>query len=286
MYAVNPLVRDAVRLHSHEFHEFVFVQAAKGDMKHRTPEGAELLRRGDVFVIVPGARHGYSSTYGLEKTDLFLQTQWLSEELRLLWWEGGLIQSLLASALFDRPLHGGIWRLRLEEGAFRDCEQELSAMVEELKRPHGSLAFCIGSFFKLLSILNRAYEGSGAESAFPLDKPLWLVVARIEEAIARGDALDPEGMAGEVAMSRRHLDRRFRDETGLSISEYYRNRRIQHAARLLTEGTHTVKQIAHRLNFSDAAHFVRVFKDHMGVSPGAYRSEHEAGSGRAAALQA
>jgi AraC-like DNA-binding protein len=82
------------------------------------------------------------------------------------------------------------------------------------------------------------------------------------------------------------LDRRFRDETGLSISEYYRNRRIQHAARLLTEGTHTVKQIAHRLNFSDAAHFVRVFKDHMGVSPGAYRSEHEAGSGRAAALQA
>ncbi len=274
MYRAQGTHEVGVPPHTHEFHEFVFVQAASGN-EHITEEGRSVLARGDVIVVAPGAVHGYSAMAGLSKTDLFIQPQWLSEELRLLWWEGGLVQSLLATALFNIPFCEGVWKTRLEETAFSECEQELAAIVVELKRSRVSLAFCIGSFFKLLSIVNRAHQSADPVERPPLDRQLWLVVTRTEEAIERGDALDAEKLAAEVGMSRRHLDRRFREETGLSLNEYYRNRRIQHATRMLSEPWHSVKEIAHRLNFSDTPHFVRVFKEKTGLSPGAYRREHQ-----------
>ncbi len=272
MYATHLSPDMVVPIHSHDFHEFVFVRRAQENF-HITPEGRALLRRGDVIIIAPGALHGFDPMVGLMKTDLFLQPQWLSEELRLLWREEGLIQSLLAASLFDLRVNDGLWVLHLEEAEMVACEHELDSMHREARFERPSLALFSGCFLKLLSILNRRFSGPNGLTAALFNKDIWAVTEALEGVIERGDSLNVERLARLTSFSRRQLDRVFRAGTGLSVGAYYRNRRIQHAARMLTEPRRTIQEIAHHLNYSDTAHFIRSFKNKMGRTPGEYRAQ-------------
>ncbi len=270
MFARDLDSRDAVPLHSHEFHEFVFVRQAR-DNKHVTPGGQVPLNRGDVIIIPPGSLHGLDPMVGLHKTDLFLQPQWLSDELRLLWREGGLVQALLSTSLFELDVHRGLWHIHLPEAEITACEAELDCITREARLPHPSLALFSGCFLKLLSIVDRCPHAHTEVSVPLFDQKVWAITASIENAIEQGEEPDTNRLAAQVAMSRRTLDRVFRSTTGSSVGEYYRMRRIQHAARMLMDHNTSIKEIAHRLNFSDTAHFVRVFRAKMGETPGHYR---------------
>lgn len=80
-----------------------------------------------------------------------------------------------------------------------------------------------------------------------------------------------EDLAYRVGLSVRHLNRCFQQETGVTIMTYLNRYRIQQAKSLLEEGSHTVAQVAMAVGFSDSSHFIRVFRQEVGVSPGAYQ---------------
>lgn len=261
-----------VPLHAHEFYEFAFIRGSTGN-RHWTEEGETELVRGRVVILMPGAIHGYRPMGGLHKTDLYLQPNWLSNELRLLWREEGLIRMLLTTSLFEYVAGDGLWEVQLDEDAFAACERELDTIHEEAKRSKPSLTLFMGCFLKLLSIVNREYMKSEAPIA-TLHHEAWRIVVALEDLIDRGARLEPDDLARTVGLSRRQLDRVFSSATGLSLSQYYRNRRVQHAARMLSEPGSSVKEIAFDLNFSDTAHFIRVFRERMGVTPGDYRRQH------------
>jgi AraC-like DNA-binding protein len=58
------------------------------------------------------------------------------------------------------------------------------------------------------------------------------------------------------------------DETFTGILE---TARIASANRLITNGDHSVNQIAQKLGYSDQAHFTRAFRRWNDVSPAAFR---------------
>lgn len=78
-------------------------------------------------------------------------------------------------------------------------------------------------------------------------------------------------LAAMAGMSRYQLIRAFRASTGLTPHAYQLNRCINQARHWLREGQ-GMASIAYRLGFADQAHFQRVFKAHVGVTPGLYRS--------------
>ena len=80
-----------------------------------------------------------------------------------------------------------------------------------------------------------------------------------------------EELAHRVDLSVRHLNRCFQQETGVAIMTYLNRYRIQQAKGLLEKGSHTVAQVAMAVGFSDSSHFIRVFRQEVGVSPGAYQ---------------
>ena len=262
-----------VPLHTHDFFEIAFVRHSSGN-QHVTEKGKRLLQRGKVIVITPGASHGYEPIYGLHKTDLYLQPTWLSHELRLLWREMGLIRMLLAYSLFEWKHLEGLWEIDLTEEELCICEMDLDFIIEEARASQPSLALFSGCFLKLLAIINKAYMRNHQPGDIPAPQ-MWDVVVRVDRMIENGEILNIDQLAENCNISRRNMDRLFTRDTGLSIMQHYRNRRLQHAARLLTEPTYTIKEIAYYLNYADTAHFVRSFKDKMGVTPGEYRNQHE-----------
>ena len=79
-----------------------------------------------------------------------------------------------------------------------------------------------------------------------------------------------EVLTKEVGISRAQLHRKMKEMTGLPVSEFIRNIRLEQAVRLLKEQKVNVTQVAYTVGFSNLAHFSTVFRKQFGVSPTEY----------------
>ncbi|WLI76191.1 helix-turn-helix domain-containing protein [Kosakonia sp. H02] len=73
--------------------------------------------------------------------------------------------------------------------------------------------------------------------------------------------------------SRWHLQRIFREVTGIPMATYIRRRRLCKAATALKISSDSILNIALRYRFNTQQSFNRRFKDHFGMAPGIWRSE-------------
>jgi len=83
-----------------------------------------------------------------------------------------------------------------------------------------------------------------------------------------------EAVAMAAGISRRALEKRFRDSLGRSVLDEIRRVRTDQIARLLLETELPVAQIAEQLGFADVQHIARYFRSAKSMSPLAYRKLH------------
>ena len=86
-------------------------------------------------------------------------------------------------------------------------------------------------------------------------------------------SLRVDDIAIAVSFSAQHLSRIFREEMGMTISEYITQARIEEAKLMLRTTSFNISQIAERLNYYDSTYFSKVFRKYTGLSPLAYKSE-------------
>lgn len=84
-------------------------------------------------------------------------------------------------------------------------------------------------------------------------------------------------VAKAAGISRRALERRFRQHMGGSIQKHVRHQRAEQIARLLLETDLPVARIAETLGFADVQHFARYFRAAKKISPLAFRKTHRIG---------
>ncbi len=95
------------------------------------------------------------------------------------------------------------------------------------------------------------------------------VRSAIEEHLADPD-LSVEELASAVAVSRSTLYRRLKEHVDQTPSQFIRQVRIEHGARLLREGEGTVSEVAYAVGFESLSYFSNQFREHKGQSPSAY----------------
>lgn len=83
-------------------------------------------------------------------------------------------------------------------------------------------------------------------------------------------------LADELAISERTLIRRFKAALDQSPLTYLQHLRIDTARALLEGGDLGVEQIASQVGYGDASSFSRLFRQRLGLSPGAYRNRFRA----------
>ena len=88
----------------------------------------------------------------------------------------------------------------------------------------------------------------------------------------REDPADPRGLdalAKIAAVSGRTLERRFRDETGLTLRAWRRQAKLLKALELLAD-RQPVGLVAERLGYETTSAFIAMFRSAFGQSPGRY----------------
>jgi two-component system response regulator YesN len=103
------------------------------------------------------------------------------------------------------------------------------------------------------------------------------MVQRIKDHIAQqldDGQLSRETIAGFVYLNPDYLDRTFKKETGMSITEYLVQQRIAMAKELLCKTDLTVSCIASHVGYTNLAHFSKRFKHYSSMNPNQYRQHY------------
>ncbi|MES2051003.1 MAG: helix-turn-helix domain-containing protein [Pseudomonadota bacterium] len=158
----------------------------------------------------------------------------------------------------------GISRVALD--AMRSTWQELPNMSEDAARGAGELIMQLVR----LSLLELAGQATSVTQREALKDRIRAHVARN----LRDPQLSIDRIAQALNCSKRHLHNAFAEEDE-TLASYILRQRLEACIRDLRQGAQSSKpitEIALYWGFNNLSHFSRVFREHTGSSPSAYRS--------------
>ena len=102
--------------------------------------------------------------------------------------------------------------------------------------------------------------------------PPWLRQAREMVIEHFSETLKLTQIAAEVGVHPVYLATAFRQKFGLTVGEFVRRLRIEHACAELNKKDLPLSAIALQAGFADQSHFSKVFKSYVGMTPREYRT--------------
>ena len=145
---------------------------------------------------------------------------------------------------------------------------DLCRTMAETKNPSPLTEY--RNFFTLLSLLNEGGQKEKIGKNLPpeLHHALHIVNSSFSAS------LRVEALAQESFISVNTLERMFKKHLGLTPTEYIRQKRLSHGAKLLQQG-YNVSGTAAECGFSDVSQFIILFKKEFGQTPLQYKKQNE-----------
>lgn len=169
------------------------------------------------------------------------------------------------------------YRLCLRGAKKAEVERILEKMQEYKQR-----ADTLGDSRKLLAfvdLLHMIYEQClqplREQQEFPSDKEKTVqeVIAQLEISFAE-EELHMVQLQEKLHLSKSYLSKIFKEVTGATIFEYVYRKRVNEAKILfLLHPSISVTEVCFRLGFKHLAHFSRLFKHQVGLSPERYKKQ-------------
>ena len=105
-----------------------------------------------------------------------------------------------------------------------------------------------------------------------MDARIEIIMMLVRERYS--EELSLQNLSEEVRLTREHLCRLFKAETGTSPARYLKAFRLNKGTELLSTTLLSVKEITYKVGMKDESHFVRDFKVVYGLTPTQYRARN------------
>ncbi len=259
---------DYERIHTHHFHELVYVLDGEG--RQVTDRTSYDVRPGDVYIFPAGIPHAAFCSRGELQLLLvlyvpdayFAASQWDYDLARA--WTG-----LIARTRSEQ---------RIDFERDRATSERVSSIFESLsrefreKRP-GYRAACRLWISEFLLLLMRSAWWQTHIPKHPASPSPRQLIHEAESYIHANWYRDihVEDVLAVCNLSRSHFHSLFRRHTEQTFVGYLNEIRVEHAKRQLAETDLNVSEIASQCGFARPAYFSSVFREHVGTSPRDYR---------------
>jgi LacI family transcriptional regulator len=153
-------------------------------------------------------------------------------------------------------------QVNIEEGGY-----QTAALIEKrVLNPHTPLEDIV---LRPVKIVSRISTAAYATDDIQIQKAIQFIHRNDMKKISVTDVM------GEVALSRRLLERRFKKVTGQTIYQYITDLRLKHFAQLLLDTDEPLTSIAYSLGETDTKSISRRFKQLYGCPPGEWREKNQ-----------
>ncbi len=169
------------------------------------------------------------------------------------------------------------YRLCLRGAEKEEIERILAVMKDhQLRGDKVGAGRLLLAFVDMLHfIYDQCLQPLREQREFPSEKEKTVqdVIDLLEHTFSEDD-LRMEQIQNELHLSKSYLAKIFKEVTGVTIFEYVYRKRINEAKILfLLQPGLSVTEACFRLGFKHLAHFSRLFKQHVGMSPERYKKQ-------------
>ncbi len=263
---------DEVQLHRHNFIEVAFVEAGHG---WHVLNGIPMLARpGDMFVVDHGDVHYYMAEFD---SKLFIYN--------LIFRPGFFDMALIGAQSFANVADHFLLRTFRDDGFDHSLSCHFAGA--EYDRVLGLFREMIGEYdnhepgfeellrswavevFVLLFRKLRAGDAANSERRAARDCMLNPILEYLRKSYAEPITLDRLAMM--AFLSPKYFSRVFKEQTGMTLTEYVQGLRVKRACEMLEEGATNMAFVAHTVGYADYKSFLKVFKRITGDAPSDYR---------------
>ncbi len=252
--------------HHHAYYHLILVSAGRCYLD-TGPHTTRLLETNSLVLLNPGAPHRFRHVgrAPFEHTAVL----WALAEA------GGARLDIAAPFAFQEMYRPGrnqpmeVCRLnRAEADEFLFRHRQFRRLLEQ---PEQTVRIIPVLFAFLMEEIRLLIDRAEMEQRRLKETPLLTRVALlVDDRLSQPD-FGLKQIAAAFERTPHHLSRRFREETGFSLPEYLRRRRLERARRLLLSTTLPVTEIAARCGFKSAGYFARLFHQRFQINPVEYR---------------
>ena len=256
----------------HDCWKLLYVQEGSCDILRSGHESSPVsLEKGQLYIQAPNEYYSFKAA---------------QQTTPLLFTCGFYCDSPNMSLIANRIFHCGSRELRLlsslsEEGrsnfSVRVDDSALYSLERKLNQPFGGEQL-IGMYLEMLLIsLMRQYISPSAakeKATSSLSKADSILLNRITDYYAAhiSEKVNIQQICKELAIGRSHLQRIFREQTGLGAMEYFCQMRIRAAKQLIRENKMNLTDTAHALGYTSIHYFSKQFKKITGMPPSQYQN--------------
>ena len=159
--------------------------------------------------------------------------------------------------------------LRLNEKQSQYIEPRASRLRVNLIQQSDFCTSCESLMELYINSLSNEIEKAGEEQKDGLSRPIKCMKQYIKEHFASNLSLDE--IAGAAELSNAYGSSIFKKETGMTITNYLIQVRMEEAQRLLRETNLTINEVGYKVGYLDARYFSKLFIRVVGVKPVDYR---------------
>jgi AraC-like DNA-binding protein len=267
-------------VHGHDFLEIAVVGGGTGC--HVTAQGRSPVRTGAVFVLRPGAWHGFAGCDRLVVANACVSPAALRTDLAFLRNDPG-VRDLLWTAPFAAGRHG-VLETVISPADGEQTVEEIGVLQHRLAERPDDRLLLLGH---LVTVLGRLVGGRSPAGDRTTHPAIAAATSRLDSAPEHPWRLDE--LARAVNLDPAYLTRLFRRHVGLPPIAYLARVRAEKAAGLLASTTLPAARVGALVGWPDPTYFARRFHALVGLTPTAYRRRvdrdggtHERGSDAAA----
>ncbi len=247
---------EKVEYHYHEFCKLLFLMSGTGSY---VVEGHRyLLQPGDVVLVGSRCVHcpELLTDQPYERVILYIAPEFLQQ------------QSAPDCDLLEIFSGKGGHVLRLKENARLKLYKQLSRLEDALSgEEYGRTVMSKAALLRLLVQLGRyrqKEEEQLHQTTPPQNSRVQELMRYMDEHLA--EELDIDRLAEHFYVSKYHMMRLFRQETGFTIHTYLLQRRLLHARNLM-EGGMQAAQASREVGFGSYSSFTRAYGKYFGTTP-------------------
>jgi len=231
-------------------YQVVYITAGSGVFEAQGVR-RQIVEAGDIFFLFPGVWHRYTPDPKTGWTE-----HWLG-------FTGDLAKRFLSPPFVSpaKPV--------LQIGVDERLRQCFVGLVDEIIRnPAGTPFSSAGELIKILGIVQELVQGVG------VNRELSMVIREAQNRILRQAAspISFEKMASELGVGYTSFRHRFKQQTGMSPSQFQSSIRINRSKDLLASTDLSISEVAVACGFETVYYFSRSFSQKTGLTPSAFRA--------------
>ena len=241
-------------LHDHSFFELFYVK--NGNITHNALNSREKLGVGDAYLICPGIPHRFTREKSrCERRDVLIRPVLFKTAC-------DFINENLYNDIAERKIVH--FKLSDEDVAFyeRCFAMFLSDANSDISRKNYEKVLVV----QLLGSVCIEAGSMGVGNSLDFRNRCLLSI--------NNHYIDPQAIEfvySELGYNRIYLSKKFKQEFGVTLTDYILSLRLNHAAFLLQTSAYSVSECCYAIGLGSVPYFINAFKRKYGVTPAKYR---------------